>query len=189
MPWNAANICCSCGIIRCMMMQYDSMMHVFIVRQCNTLPVEVVLAWRRTRQSLAGLFWGQGKVHSLPRRSWLTFPLHFLVLLSGNVAPCLAQIAFYFLWMAFYLKWLLPLAALGQASHGFDSEVEKLWKGRLTGWICCAKLASRPASAVHRLVCGFLTFFPWRSWSSWSEHSLQCWIMFNSLIMFNHVQS
>lgn len=53
--------------------------------------------------------------------------------LSGNAVRC-AQIAFYFLWMAFYLKWLLPLAALGQASHGFDnSELGKLWKGRLKG--------------------------------------------------------
>ena len=173
--------------IRCMMM------HVFIVPrcQCTTLPVEVVLAWRRTSQSVAGLLRGQGKVHrcSQPAETILAHdaPLYHMqnwtrtalkrsqknmTSLSGAV-PC-GQIAFYFLWMAFYLKWLLPLAALGQASHGFDM----VWQQR-TGEtlereaerlnLLCN--ASRPASAVHRLVCGFLTFFPC---SSWSEHSLQC---------------
>lgn len=131
MLWNrnAANICC-CGIIRCMMM------HVFIVPrcQCTTLPEEVVLAWRRTRQSVAGLFRGQGKVHSLPRRSWLTFPLHFLALARSLLLfedECLLTHRF-----------ITCRTELGQLSKEHD----------IAQWQCCALRTDR----LLLLVDGFL---------------------------------
>ena len=79
--------------------------------------------------------------------------------ISGSWADCwsnVAQIAFYFLWMAFYLKWLMPLAALGPTWH-HDKQIGQLQQ--LVSPNCplpyILVLSSRPVSAVHWLVRWF----------------------------------